>query len=344
MHTKFSYKLWLSIFWGVCIVALAVFFVASQQVLAGKVVSPVGDRQLSDMFDPFLQMHRDGFRIQAVTQQTNLSTDLTENSYIAVDFTTGNTILSKNTSQKVPIASLTKIMSAMVALDLMSAQETITVSKYASLMPPTKIGISAGEKLTLDELLHGMLMTSANDAAQAVADGVNSKYQQNIFVWAMNRKAQLLGLKYTHFSNPQGFDNTQNYSTASDLAILSHYALTYYPEIARIVQEDYVQLPASSLHKQYDLYNWNGLLDVYPNVSGIKIGNTTAAKYTNIVVSQRENKEILVVMLGASGVLQRDLDAATLLDDAYQQEYALSPVGVNETMLMQKYQTWKYWN
>jgi len=312
-----------------------------QTVEAVRTVSPIS-YSFSDRFDPLLKIQNDSFSLRESTDIPSLN-NLSESAYIAIDDTTGQVLLSKNASTQVSIASLTKIMSAMIALDLMSPQETITVSQLASIMPPTKIGVSPGERLTLDELLHAMLMTSANDAGQAVADGIDAKYNSHIFIWAMNEKARLLGLKHTHFGSAQGFDTTDNYSTASDLAIISHYAMTHYPEIAQIVGEDYVQLPATATHKEYDLYNWNGLLDVYPNISGIKIGNTKAAGYTNIVVAQRNGKKVLVVLLGASGVLERDMDAATLLDSAFAL-YSLPPIAITTTDLQAKYNTWHYWN
>lgn len=323
-----------------CIIFL---MVSDQTVQAGRFTSPVAPARVIDKLIPLLTPQKDQFELR---QSSTVVADnvLSENSYIAVDETNGQVIVSKNSTVEVPIASLTKVMSAMVVLDLASAQEQIIVSRHASNYPPTKIGLSSGEKLTVDELLHAMLMTSANDAAQALADGIDGKYNQHVFVWAMNEKAKMLGLTHTHFANAQGFDSTQNYSSAADLVVLTHYALTHYPEIANIVATDYIHLPVTSTHKQYDLYNWNGLLDVYPNVSGVKIGNTDAARYTNIVQSERNGRKILVVLLGAEGVLQRDLDAATLLDSAFASTYNLPPVRVTTVMLQTKYNSWRYWN
>ena len=265
-------------------------------------------------------------------------------SYIAVDATTGNIILEKNSTTSFPIASLTKIMSSIVALDLAKPQEKITISQQAATVEPTTIGVVPGQQMTVDELLHGMLMTSANDAAQATADGIDQKYNLDIFVKAMNAKATFLGLSQTHFANPQGFDSPDNFSSAHDLAILVTYALSHYPEISQIASEDYTQLPATTLHKQFDLYNWNGLLDVYPGVTGVKIGNTDEAGYTTVVQSTRNGHTILVVLLGAPGILQRDMWTSQLLDDAFAKAFNLSPVGVTTSQLEAKYQTWHYWN
>jgi D-alanyl-D-alanine carboxypeptidase len=187
-------------------------------------------------------------------------------------------------------------------------------------------------------------MTSANDAIQVIKEGVDQKYNADIFVRSMNENAQVLGLHDSHFANPQGFDSPDNYSSAADLATLSQYALSHYPLIDQIAKQDYVQLPANVDHKQFDLYNWNGLLDVYPGAEGIKIGNTGAAGYTTVVLANRENKKILVVVLGAPGVLERDLWASELLDLGYQQTMGLTAVDVTSDQLHEKYSTWKYWN
>lgn len=264
-------------------------------------------------------------------------------SYAVLDFKSGRIIASKNLFQKLPIASLTKLMTAVVVLDLVSSDDKFVVSNYASKVRPTRIGVIPGQLLTVEELLHGALMTSANDAAEVLKEGVDQKYGNGTFVKAMNAKAAFLGLKNTHFANATGFDNPQNYSSSEDLALLTHYALTSYPLISQIVEKDYQFIPANSNHKQFDLYNWNGLLDVYPNILGVKIGNTDDAKYTTIVLSKRNEQEILVVALGAPGVIERDLWAASLLDLGFEKAYFLPPVNITQDDLEKKYKTWQYW-
>lgn len=270
--------------------------------------------------------------------------DIPAFSYIAIDYDTGEIIIEKNSETRLPIASLTKLMTAVVALDLASSNDIFTISQNAANKPPTKIGVVTGQKMTLEELLNAALLTSANDAAQVIKEGINFKYKSHIFERAMNEKAKFLGLKKSSFSNPQGFDNIKNYSTARDFAIFSRYALTNYPLIAEIVGKDYKFLPADLNHKQFDLYNWNGLLDVYPNIFGIKIGNTDDALFTTAVVSQRKSKKVLVVSLGAPGVLERDLWASKLLDVGFEKLANLPKIEVTEDQLIAKYSTWRYWN
>lgn len=264
--------------------------------------------------------------------------------YAVVDFEKGEIIAEKDVAKRLPIASLTKIMTAVTALDLIDPDETISISENATNAIPTKLVFETWEQMTVRDLLNAVLLTSANDAAQALQDGINAKYGAEIFIDAMNMKAEYIGLKNSHFANPQGFDDRHNYSTVEDLVTLSHYALSHYPLIADIVKKDAEYMEATDNHKRYVLYNWNGLVGVYPNTIGMKIGNTGQAGTTTVAVSEREGKKILTVVLGAPGVLERDMWAAELLDVGYEKTLGLQPVNVTEDQLREKYATWVAWN
>jgi D-alanyl-D-alanine carboxypeptidase len=263
--------------------------------------------------------------------------------YAVVDLSSGEVIASKNLHKKLPIASLTKMMTAMTALDLANPSDVFSVSQTAAAEIPTKIGIVPGQRFTLEELLYASLLTSANDATEVIREGINEKYGEDVFIKAMNENARSLGLSHTGFANPQGFDDPDNYSTAGDLVVLSEYLLTKYPLVEEIVKKDYYELAESTNHKLHQLYNWNGLIGVYPRTMGIKIGNTGDAGKTTVVVSERENKKLLVVLLGAPGVLERDIWAAQLLDLGYNKTLGLEPVSVTPEQLQEKYDTWQYW-
>lgn len=262
--------------------------------------------------------------------------------YAVIDFDSGDVVLEKSLDEVLPMASLTKVMTAVVALDLAKLDESFHAPSYISSTIPTHIAIAPGESLTLDELLHAILMTSANDAAEVIRDGIDTKYGDRVFIRAMNEKAKLLGLENTHFTNPQGFDNPNHYSSVKDLAVLTQYALTHYPQIAAIAKKDHVILPANTYHKKFDLYNWNGLLDVYPDVTGVKIGNTGRAGNTTIVTSTRQGKTLIVIVLGAPGVIERDLWAAQLLDAGFAKTLGLDAVNITREQLLTKYGTWRY--
>ncbi len=261
-------------------------------------------------------------------------------SYIVFDLETGAVLEEKNSDKELPIASITKVMTAVVALDLATSDEIFTVSPTAAKEIPTKIGVVPGQKMTLEELLKAIMLTSANDAAAVIREGIDNKYGEEVFIRAMNEKAEFLHMRNTSFSNPQGFDDVHNYSTTGDLALLAHYALKNYPLIKEIVAMDYAFIPENKYHKQFDLYNWNGLVGTYPNTYGIKIGNTGDAGVTIMVAAEREDKHVGVVLLGASSILERDLWSSQLLDAGFQKLANLTPIEVTEEDLQKKYATW----
>lgn len=276
-------------------------------------------------------------------QQANAASDYdTAHSYILVDYDSGKILADKDSDKEYSVASLTKIMTAIVALDLAKPTDTFTTSETAASIEPTRMGVKKGEQFSLKELIDGMLLFSANDAAEVIKEGIDAKYGHGTFVSAMNQKAAYIGLSHTHFANPQGFDNSNHYSSASDLAVLAHYALTNYPLIAQTVSIDQMVLPATATHHQFLLYNWNGLLDVYPGANGVKIGNTGDAEYTNIITAKRNGEQLLVVVLGAPGVLERDLWASELLDKGFSDTMSLPSVNVTEDQLRAKYATWQF--
>jgi serine-type D-Ala-D-Ala carboxypeptidase (penicillin-binding protein 5/6) len=330
---------------------IAMFIVVSLQHLGVqpmRLIRPVPQEvEVFEKIKPKLQQQTNTFHLKKNTSligQAHASGEYdAANSYAVIDTENGNVILEKSLSKRVPIASLTKIMTAIVALDLAEPSEYFIVSRKAARQIPTKIGVVAGEEMNTTELINALMLTSANDAAQVLSDGIDRKYGEAVFIRAMNEKANYIGLRNTHFINPQGFDGTDHYSSAEDLAILTAYAMTQYPLLAHIVSQDYAFIPGDVHHKQFDLYNWNGLLGVYPNVSGVKIGSTDEAGKTTVVVSERGGKKLMAVLLGAPGILERDGWTAQLLDEGFSQTLGLSPVRITEEQLREKYSTWKYW-
>jgi serine-type D-Ala-D-Ala carboxypeptidase (penicillin-binding protein 5/6) len=312
-----------------------------------KVPIQKAERDVFAQVASHLKEHKNSYNIKTKTsfiQSANASEDNFKlNSYAVINYETGDVIAESNLDRKVSIASVTKIMTAVVALDLVEENELITITKNAARQIPTKIGVVPGEKMKLSELLDALLLTSANDAAEAIKDGVDAKYGEEVFIRAMNEKARFLGMNDSSFTNPQGFDARNHYSTAKDLAILSHYALENYRYIKDSVAKDYMFLPEDGNHKQFDLNNWNGLIGVYPGADGIKIGNTGRAGKTTIVTAEREGKKVLVVLLGAPGIIERDLWAAKLLDLGFE-EFGIESADVTEEKLLAKYATWKYYN
>jgi serine-type D-Ala-D-Ala carboxypeptidase (penicillin-binding protein 5/6) len=336
------------IFWGTFIAVFTIVVLQHFGIQPAKILSPVpGKEDTIRVINRKLREEKNTFSLKKTTSfipKTFAGSDYENvNSYAVIDMDSGEVILEKSLERAVPIASLTKVMTAVVALDLAEPDEYFTISYKASRQIPTKIGVIPGEKMNLTELLNAMMLTSANDAAQAINDGIDVKYGEEVFIDAMNEKAKILGLNHSHFENPQGFDDAEHYSSAEDLAVLTHYAITHYTLFAQIVKQDYAFIPKDRNHKQFDLNNWNGLLGVYPNVSGVKIGNTDNAGKTTLVIAERNGKKLLAVLLGAPGILERDLWTAELLDAGFSQTLGLKPVGVTEEQLREKYGTWQYY-
>lgn len=319
-----------------------------QQVKAQITIEkPIPDeKNVLDEIKPQLEKKKPIFELKKDTsfvRQTYADSGLEAeqaNAYLVVDMNTGRILAEKNGETEYAIASITKVMTSVVALDLAKPDEIFPIDNTAANVEPSIIGVTAGEKLSVDELLRGALLSSGNDAAEALRDGVDLKYNQRVFIEAMNEKAKVIGMSKTKFTNPQGFDYGLSYSTAYDVARLTHYALTNYPLIDEIVKLDLYTIPQNENHKEFKLINWNGLIGVYPDTTGVKIGNTGRAKKTTAVVSNRNGKKIMAILLGAPDIKERDLWTAQLLDYGYQTAYGFEPVNVTEDQLIAKYASW----
>lgn len=291
---------------------------------------------------PKLELKQNNFqpKIQHFSQVLAAADLDNASAFGVVDLETAKVLAEKNFSKKLPIASLTKIMTAAVALDLSSPDEQFTVSEKASVQIPTKVMLKPEEKYSLEFLLKSALISSANDSAQVIREGIDQKYGSGLFIRAMNKKADILGLKNTHFASSQGYDDPLNYSSVEDLSTLSAYALNY-PLIAQIASESIDDQTNKGQDMRFYLQNWNGLLGVYPGISGLKIGNTDQAGYTTVVVSERAGHKLLAIVLGAPGVLERDLWASQLLDIGFT-KLGVPAANITEDQLKTKYAAWKY--
>ncbi len=258
----------------------------------------------------------------------------------------GDVVYSLNPDTKLPPASLIKLMTAMVVLDLVTEDEVFEVQKESVNLEPTILMVSEGEKIAVRDLLVASLITSANDAADVLGRGLAKKLggSREVFVKLMNEKARNLGLMSTNFANPTGYDDPAQFSTARDLARLAYAAITRYPRISEIVKIrssriDKTDGHQGAAHKSYELPNWNALLGVYPGVDGVKIGYTEDAGYVTIVTAEREGKQFMVVLLGAPDRRARDFWAAELLNAAFL-DVGLKPLRVTLPMLKQRETEW----
>lgn len=231
-----------------------------------------------------------------------------------VDTKSGKVLYAKNPTQKLPIASLTKIMTMVIAMEHKSLDDQFVVSQRAADMEPDKMLLIAGERLTLKELLYGIFLISANDAAEVLAEGTTGDREE--FIMLMNSKAKQLGMKDTYFVNPTGLDEDSNnsYSTAYDMAILTRYLIRNYPEVVEISQTAHVYFPAAEDHQSYDMYSGINLLTTYPGVVGFKTGYTPEAGFTIVTLARKDGHEILGVLLGSG--YRRD-ETRSLLDYSF---------------------------
>ncbi len=251
------------------------------------------------------------------------------NAAILLDEDTGQVYYALNADTSVPMASTTKIMTALVALRFGTLDQRIPIGADAAAMNNginSVAGVQQGETLTLRDLLYALMLPSGDDAAVAIADGVAGS--QDAFVRLMNTEAFLLGLTHTHFSNPTGLDAPGHYTSARDLATLAHYALAD-PTLDQIVSTPSIVLPATADHGPLRLANTNELLPsrafAYDGATGVKTGYTGGAGDCLVFSAAQPGGRLLGVVLGEmgdSGANDRFTDATALLDwgFAFQQQ------------------------
>lgn len=211
------------------------------------------------------------------------------------DLTTSTTFFQKDANRSLPIASTTKVMTALVASEYFQANSPLIVNDAVT-VGGTKVGLSKGEQLSFRSLLYGMLLNSGNDAAFAIAEN----YPGGVlgFVSAMNKKIKQMGLSATNFDNPAGFDSSNHYSSASDLARITEEALKN-PQLTRIFATKDTSI--DSLDKKYthQLHNLNKLLSQVSGVMGVKTGFTEGAKENLVTLVERDKHRVLIVLLGS---------------------------------------------
>ena len=242
---------------------------------------------------------------------------LSAKSVLVYDLKNNKPVFEKNPKERLPMASLTKLMTAIIAIDHKRADGRYVVLPEA-LVGENTIGLSEGEVMSLEELLYGVFMYSANDAAETLAINTLGRAE---FIKAMNDKAKALGLTDTNFTNPTGLEGDGNqYSTATDLLVISKYAIENYPEIRKAASTAEYYLPATSDHYEYYLYSQLNLLTTYPGVKGLKDGYTPEAGWCLITYIEYGDQKIIGIILGSEN--RRD-EMRSLLD------YSLIKLGVN---------------
>lgn len=237
--------------------------------------------------------------------------NLSARAVLIKDLGTGTILFQKDANISYPIASTTKIITALVASEHFKQNSILTVGKSAS-TPGSKVGLTAGENLSFRSLLYGMLLNSGNDAAFAISENYLGGTES--FVAAMNKKADALGLKNTHFDNPAGFDSPKHFSSAYDLAVITQEALKS-DALKRIFSTKETSIVSLNKKYSHQLINLNKLLSEVKGVMGVKTGTTQEAKENLVTLVERENHNILIVLLGSD---DRFSETRSLIDWSYE--------------------------
>lgn len=240
--------------------------------------------------------------------------DIQAKSAILMDYETGTILYEKNPHEKLPIASLTKIMTILLALEAidegqLKLDDTVTISEYASSMGGSQVFLHEGETLTVDSLMKAIVVASGNDASVAIAEKLAGTHE--VFVSKMNERAKELGMTNTNFVNATGLPADNHYSTAYDVALMSKELLKH-PLFFKW-STIWVDTLEESRNKT-ELANTNRLVRFYEGSDGIKTGSTQEAGYCLSATAKRGNMRLLAVVLGAPTTKVRFSESSKLLD------------------------------
>ena len=241
--------------------------------------------------------------------------DISAKSAILVDFNTGKVLYSKNENEPLAMASMTKVMSMLLIMEKiddgsLKYDDIVEISTESSSMGGSQIFLNPGDKYKVIDLLKGVAMSSANDAVVALAEKTYGSKEH--FIEAMNKKAESLGLKNTHFVNVHGLDEEGHYSSAYDMSVMARELLKHEKilDFTR-VYEEYLTKPDGS---QIWLVNTNKLVRFYDGVDGLKTGFTQKAGYCLTATGKKNNLRLISVVMGEESIEKRSSDTVKLLN------------------------------
>lgn len=241
--------------------------------------------------------------------------------FIVLNAANGDVLASENAHEQLPIASITKLMTVVVALKHLRPDDEVKVGSGATHVGGSHIPLAAGQVISVYDLLEGALIQSANDAADALAAAA-SGYDVPLFVQWMNDEAQKLGLRDTHFERPDGLDAEDHFSSARDVAVLAQVAM-HSPVVRSIVREREATIEGGTVV----LHTWNDLLGVFPGLIGVKTGHTSNAGWCEVAAARRQGYTIYAVILGSPTRSQRNADLDRLLTWGVSRYRTLTLVG-----------------
>ena len=243
----------------------------------------------------------------------NSSINLNSRSCIVLDRLSKKILYGKNEKNKVKMASTTKIITATIVIENASLNQTVEVSKKAANTGGSRLGLKTGDKITIRDLLYGLMLCSGNDAAVCLAESIAGSIAE--FSNLMNAKAQELGLENTHFESPHGLDSDEHYITAYELALLSDYALQNSTFLNIVGTKSYT-VTINGYPKTIN--NTNELLGNLNGVYGIKTGFTNGANRCLVTACKRGNMDVICVVLGADTKHFRTQDSIKLIEYAFE--------------------------
>jgi D-alanyl-D-alanine carboxypeptidase (penicillin-binding protein 5/6) len=231
---------------------------------------------------------------------------VTARAYVVENGATGEVLAARQSRVRLPIASITKLMTVLVALELARPELHVTVSPAATAIGEATINLRPGERITVGELVEAALIQSANDAAWALAAGVGRR-DVSAFVARMNAKARALGLRDTRFVRPDGLDVAGHVSSARDVTLLARIAM-HNPVIRSIVDER-----SATISGGRRLHTWNDLLGTLRGTIGVKTGHTAAAGWSQVAAVNAPGFVLYATLLGSPTRAQRNADLAALI-------------------------------
>jgi|GEM_PF-2734963 len=230
-------------------------------------------------------------------QEDNIALPLSAQSALVADLETGKVVFAKNSHQRLFPASLTKLVTAIIAKQFYPTDKLFSISKEAASQEPNSMGLKEGERVTTEELLWGLLINSGNDAAWALAEA--DKEGPSAFVKKMNDFINKLGLKDSHFENPSGLHHDNHYSSAYDIAVIMRYIHDKYPELLSIMSTREKLLPKNGFHGNYYLSTLSTLLKNSQEIEAVKTGYTPEAGHTWVAIVKRGGKRIIVAFFNS---------------------------------------------
>lgn len=252
---------------------------------------------------------------------------LAARAWVLTDPRDGAVLAGKAAGTPRPIASATKLMTAYVALKKLKPKAVLAAPAYKALAAESLLGLQAGEKLTVRDLLYGLILESGNDAAVTLATGTAGSVPA--FVAKMNRQAKALGLEDSSFANPVGLDSPKNFSSAADLAALAAELLSD-PLFAEAADSTTATLRSGNVQRR--ISTRNTLLGRDPSADGVKTGHTIGAGYVLVGSATRDGTQLISVVLGARSEAARDAETEKLLDYGFSLYRPSQPVAAGEEL------------